>query len=74
MACLVVGAKPLSERMLEYCWLDPMELQWKFDPNSIHTFSFKEDPLENVLLKMATILPQPRVDDLLPIGTNQAIA
>ena len=23
MACRLVGAKPLSDPMLEYCWLDP---------------------------------------------------
>ena len=25
MACRLVGAKPLSEPILEYCWLDPLE-------------------------------------------------
>ena len=25
MACRLIGAKPLSEPMLEYCWLDPWE-------------------------------------------------
>ena len=37
MACRLVGAKPLSEPMLEYCQLDPWETSIE-----IHTFSFKK--------------------------------
>ena len=29
MACRLIGAKPLSEPMLDYCWSDPRERIWK---------------------------------------------
>ena len=35
MACRLTGAKPSSEPMLEYCWLDPKEILIK-----IHAFLF----------------------------------
>ena len=52
MACHLLGAKPLSEAMPEYCWCKPSnKLQLNFDRN-FHS----EIALENVIWKMAAIL------------------
>ena len=42
MACRLVGAKPLSQPMLEYCQLDPWEqTSMKFQSQFIHFYSRK---------------------------------
>ena len=46
------GAKPLSEQMLEYCWLGPWEIQWNLI--EIYTFSFMK-----IHWKMAVTLTRP---------------
>ena len=51
------GAKPLSEPMMEYCWLDPLEqTAVKFWLEFKHFHSRK--CIWNFVLKMAAILPQ----------------
>ena len=56
MDCRLVGAKPLSETMLEYWQLD--KLQWSFNRNS--DIFFQENALESVICEMAAILSQPQ--------------
>ena len=52
MACRLIGAKPLSEPMLVYCWLGPWEqFSVKFDI----TIFIKENEFENVVCKIALI-------------------
>ena len=59
MACRLVGANPLSELVLEYCWLDPRnKLQWNFNRNS--NIFIQENALENVVCEMAPILSWPQ--------------
>ena len=59
MACRLIGAKPLSEPMLDYCQLDPCEhIQWKFNQNT--TTFFEENARENVVCEMASILSRPQ--------------
>ena len=55
MVCRLIGAKPLSEPMLEYCWLDHWELQFKN-----YTFSFKKMHLKMTSGNMSAILSQPQ--------------
>ena len=43
MACRLAGAKPLSEAMLEYCWLDPSLSEILLE---IYTFSFMKMQLK----------------------------
>ena len=58
MACCLVGAKPLSETMLEYCQLDfRNKLQWNFNRNS--DIFFQENAIESVVCEMAAILARP---------------
>ena len=54
MACRPVGAKPLSEAMMEYCQLDPYEqTSMKFQSRC----SFADKNLrENVVWKIAAIM------------------
>ena len=42
MACHLVGPKPSSETMLEYCKLDPLGTNFNNILIKIHTFSFKK--------------------------------
>ena len=42
MACRLVGAKPLSEPMLEYCWYWPLGTNFNEISVNICTFSFKK--------------------------------
>ena len=59
MACCLVGTKPLSEPMLEYCWLDLYEqTSVNFNWNS-HIF-IQENTFENVIWEMSVILSQPQ--------------
>ena len=60
MACRLVGAKPLSESMLEYCQLNIAlnKLQWKLNRNSYNFI--QEDAFENVVCEMAAILSRPQ--------------
>ena len=59
MACRLVGAKPLSEPMLEYCQLDPWDkLQRNFNQNSY--IFIQESAFENVVWKMAAIFSRPQ--------------
>ena len=51
MACHLVGAKPLSEPMLEYHQLDPKEQT---------TISYQENAFEKVVCEMAAILSPPQ--------------
>ena len=59
MACRLVGAKPLSEPMLEYYWLDRRNtLQLDFNQNS--NIFIQENAFESVVCKMAAILSRPQ--------------
>ena len=53
MACRLDGAKPLSEPMLEYCYI-----QWNINQNSCDFI--QENSFENVLWEMAAILSWPQ--------------
>ena len=57
MACHLAGAKPLSEPMLEY-WTLVNKLQWNVDKNLC--IFIQENAFENVVWKMAAILPRPQ--------------
>ena len=57
MACRLTGAKPLSEPVLEKCYLDPGNLfQWNFNQNT--TIFIQENVFQNVVWKMVAILSQ----------------
>ena len=59
MACRLLGAKSLSERILDYCLLSTRhKTQRNFNQNSY--ISNQEDPFENVVWKMKAILSRPR--------------
>ena len=59
MACRLVGAKPLPEPMMEYCYLDPRnKLQINVNRNSY--IFIKKNPFENVVWKMAAIWSRPQ--------------
>ena len=58
MACRLTGAKPLSETMMEYCYLTHgKEFQWNLNRN-VYIF-IQENAFENVVWKMAAILSRP---------------
>ena len=59
MACRLASAKPLSEPMLEYCWLDPRE-QTSVKINQNLYISIQENAFENVVRKIAAILSRPQ--------------
>ena len=59
MACHLVGAKPLSEPMLAYCQLDPLE-QTSAKSESKFIFFIQENAFENVVWKMTAILCRPQ--------------
>ena len=64
MACCLASTKPLSEPMLEYCYLDPQEQTIvKFNRNSC--FFIQENTFENVVWKMVAFLSQPQCDNSL---------
>ena len=65
MACHLDGAKPLSESMLEYCWLDPWE-QTAVKFQSEFTHFIQEKALENVVCEMASSCLGP--NELTPWG------
>ena len=51
MALHLFGTKPLSEPMMEYCWLNPWDkLQWSFDQNLY--ILIQENAFQNVVCKM----------------------
>ena len=55
MARRLIGAKPLSEPMLDYFQLDLANMfQWQFNQNT--TIFIEEIARENVLCEMASIL------------------
>ena len=56
MACHLVGDKPLSETMIEYCQLNIF--QWNIFWNS--KVSIQENAFENVVWEMAAILSRPQ--------------
>ena len=57
MAWRFLGAKPLSDPMLTYCELDPLEyISVKFNHN-LNIF-IQENAFENVVRKLAAILPR----------------
>ena len=60
MACRLIGDKPLSAPMLEYCRLDSIgnKLQWNFNQNTY--IYIQENVFENVVWKMAGILSRPQ--------------
>ena len=59
MACCPFGGKLLSEPMLYYCQLDPLEnFQLHFNQNAM--ISIHENAFENSIYKMATILSLPQ--------------
>ena len=58
MTCRLIGAKPLSEPMLEYHELDTNELQWNFNRNSY--IFIQENLLEKVVCEMVAIWSRPQ--------------
>ena len=71
MACLLTGAKPLSEPMLEYChWTLRNKVQWNINRNSC--IFIQENASEIVVWKMAAILSRPQCVNILlsPSGHN----
>ena len=59
MACRLVGAKPLSESLLDYCQLDPCEhISMKFETK--YNNFIDKNSFENVVWKMAAILSWPQ--------------
>ena len=59
MACRLDGAKPLSETMLDYCYLNPYEqTSVKFQSEFKHFIH--ENALENVVCEIASILSRPQ--------------
>ena len=60
MASRLVGAKPLSEPMLEYVIIGPLETKslWNFIWNSY--IFIQENVFENVICKVVAILSQPQ--------------
>ena len=59
MACRLVGAKPLSEPMLDIVdWTLRNKLQWKIDRNS--NIFIHEKAFESVVWEMASILSRPQ--------------
>ena len=59
MACRLVGAKPLSESLLDYCQFDPCEhISMKFE-TKCNNFIDK-NAFENAVWKMAAILSWPQ--------------
>ena len=55
----LIGARPLSEPMLEYLQLDPWKnIQWNFNRNWY--IFIQENAFENVVRKMAAILYRPQ--------------
>ena len=59
MACLLVGTKPISDSMLEYCLLDPQEqASMKSLSQFIHFHSTK--CIENVVWELSSILSWPQ--------------
>ena len=59
MACRLDGAKPLSERMLEYCNLNPWEQTSVKYFRNLYTV-IQENAFENVVWKMAAVLSRPQ--------------
>ena len=59
MACHLIGAKPLSEPMPDYCQLDPWEhISMKINQNT--AIFIEENAHENVVYEMASILSRPQ--------------
>ena len=59
MACRLVGAKPLSESLLDYCQLDPYEhISMKFETK--YNNFIDKNAFENAVWKMAAILSWPQ--------------
>ena len=57
MACRMIGAKQLSEPMLEYCQLDHKDnLQWNCKWKSY--IFIQENTFENVVCKISAIWPR----------------
>ena len=55
MACRLIGAKPLSETMLDIVnWILADIFQWKFNQNTI--IFIDENARQNVVCEMASIL------------------
>ena len=53
MACHLVGTKPLSELMLEYCWMDPLEQASAKILSRLKKKSIQEIAFESVFCEMA---------------------
>ena len=62
MACRLDGAQPLSEPMLEYCYIVNWTLwnkfQWNFNRNS--NIFIQENAFENIVCEMSAILSRPQ--------------
>ena len=59
MACHLTSAKPLSETMMEYCYLDlGKKFYWNLNLN-LYIF-IQENAFENVVWEMADILSRPQ--------------
>ena len=72
MAFRLVGVKPLSEPMLEYCKLDPWERNSiKFNQNSC--IFIQGNAFENVVWKMTAILSRPQCVNIHITGKWQSL-
>ena len=59
MACRLIGARPLSEPMFDYCQLDPWEhISMKINQNT--AIFIEENTRETVVCEMASILSRPQ--------------
>ena len=59
MVCRLIGAKPLSESILKYCWLDPQEqTSVKFQSDSY--IFIQENAFGKVVCKTVSILSRPQ--------------
>ena len=61
MACHLVGAKPLSEAMLEYYWFNILE-QHSMNSNKNSNSFTQENTFGKVVCEMAAILSRPQYD------------
>ena len=61
MVCRLVGAKPLSEPMLEYCSFEPQEQMFQWKLNQISYIFIQENVFENVDWKVAANMSRPQL-------------
>ena len=70
MTCRLAGAKPLSEPLLEYGWLDPWE-QTSVKSQSMFYIFIQENAFENVVRKLSAVLSRPQCVKGYEIGKSK---